>query len=361
VIFTERDSLLEIKLLLLSFGVSTPLENLSRTSGRVSSCNGIWLDLEDRTGKKERVKVSMKSNPPSRYNLVSTGCNDSYKIIVGAGRLDIELPVKVGIPQRIPLDSMFMYELSGMLAVSLWGCELKNENQQCSFCSSAPYTGPKATVTEFKQELDTVLSIVNTRAITVNAGSRVSQTDKGFSQMFPYIEVLRDSGFNEVNVELMPPDTEDNIQLYQQGKDAGITSLQLNMEIWGSRRQELMPYKSRITKQQYLDAIQTATSVFGVGKVSSVLLAGLQNTEELREGAEAIISVGGMPSIEVFRALPGTQMKSYNPQIDYQAVISLAKEVKQQLQKLYGSNVFDSLEGCMRCGGCNFLYGLRDK
>ena len=75
-----------------------------------------------------------------------------------------------------------------------------------------------------------------------------------------------------------PPD--DDIW-FQRMKDAGIDSLGMHLEAVTERvRQRIMPGKAQVSVERYFKAFEAAVPVFGLGQVSTYILAGLGDTPE---------------------------------------------------------------------------------
>ncbi|NQV09243.1 hypothetical protein HQ529_05310 [Candidatus Woesearchaeota archaeon] len=339
----------EIKLELISKGISTDLvENLITT--RTSACNGIFLEF-GLGGKEDNAKVNI--NPLSPYFLIQE--NDKGKIINDKGESIVDY---VNIYSSNIKSDIFSPQLKGVLAVSLWGCQLVNKNQDCGFCAAKEFSGPKYSVQEFEQELKRIDNIEKILAVTINSGSIITRKDRGYNLMAPYVRVIKAKEINEINLELMPPNMneKDLEELLKNVKQDGVSSMQFNMEIFDDdRRKAIMPYKGEISIEQYIKTIEMASQIFGEGKISSVLLVGLDSLSNLRKGAYTIINAGGIPSMEVFRSLKGTKLEKYSAEIEYKQVIKLNKDIKDDLIDKYGRNIFNYFEGCLKCGGCNIL------
>lgn len=75
-----------------------------------------------------------------------------------------------------------------------------------------------------------------------------------------------------------------------------------------------MPGKGQIPLNQYLSALEAATSLWGkTGNVRTLFIAGLERTESLLQGIEAVASRGIVPILSIFRALYGTEMGDIVP------------------------------------------------
>ena len=152
-----------------------------------------------------------------------------------------------------------------------------------------------------------------------------------------------------VCVEMAPPDTNDWLDAL---KDAGCESLMLNLEIWDRDvRVRLMPGKSKITRERYLDALAYAVKIFGVHQVSSQVIIGLEPIENTLEAMAAIADVGAVPLPTVFRPLRNTPLvESPTPRVeDVLRVFSANLEILHT-RKLFADK---TRAGCALCGACS--------
>lgn len=97
-------------------------------------------------------------------------------------------------------------------------------------------------------------------------------------------------------------------------KAIGIHGLAINLEIYGQRRaHEMMPLKARLTRDYYLDFIERAVEVFGLGRIRSLLLVGLEPLEDTLRGVGALAERGCEPVLSPFRPDPATPLRSLRP------------------------------------------------
>ncbi|MFH1589599.1 MAG: hypothetical protein ABIB43_03470 [archaeon] len=329
----------------MSFGVNTNI--MLDTYQRLTSCNGIFLDLES-FGEKGKVKVNV--NPNSPYFLLQN--NEKYFLLDENGTEIVDSVSRQGSQIK---SNIFAPQLEGVVAIGLFNCAIPKE-EKCKFCAAGEYDGLKYSEDIFTQELERIQKVENIKAITVNAGSLITKPDRGYALMSPFIRILKNAKINEINLELMPPDMNSNEleTLLGTAKEDGVTSMQFNLEVWDpKKRKEIMPYKGQISRNVYLNTISKASNIFGPGKISSVLMAGIDSDKELREGAFEVMDAGGIPSIEPFRPLPNTPLEKSNPNINYRNIIQLTGEIISKLQTMYGVDIKKQFEGCLKCSGCN--------
>jgi hypothetical protein len=329
------------KIELIKKGINLKLyrDSFQQTTTRASVCNGIFLKYNGQNYLKTRI------NNKSNYYLINR--NKKLQIIDNTGNLFLE---KVNLIQSEINSKIFTEQLSGIIATNLYGCQLKNENKSCKFCSSDKYSGAKFNTKKFENELERILKKKNISSMTINGGSFPNLRYKGYELMQDYVKIVNKKGIKKINLELMPNQNlkkEEIQEFFKTIKKDGVTSVQVNLEIWDKeKRKKIMPYKGLIPREKYLEYLKEGSSILGEGKLSSVLLIGLNHEKELLEGSLEIIKNKGIPSIEIFRPLPNTELE--NLSINYKI-----KEIEKITKKITKKINFSNLEGCLKCGGCS--------
>lgn len=133
----------------------------------------------------------------------------------------------------------------------------------------------------------------------------------------------------------------------QRLKNCGVAGLSINMEIFDpDRAREVMPSKSRLGSQAYLDFIAQGVEVFGgQGKVRSLLLAGLESIDSTLAGIEALAQRGCDPVISPFRPDPATPLKNH-PAPTSEFLIELYRRAEDIVSR-YGVNLGPRCIPCM--------------
>lgn len=254
------------------------------------------------------------------------------------------------------VGDLINYEFNSVLAVTLFGCELKNNGVGCKFCASKPFDGCNININEFKDALK-IIAKCGDYQLTINAGSLISDRKCSYSLMKPYVQAAKEAGIKKMNLELMPSTDlieNERYNLLEELKEDRITSMQFNIEVWDDKlRKKIMPYKGKIPREVYLDYIKKASEVFGKGKVSSVLMIGIDGVKSLEEAVDEILTAGGIPSVEIFRPLKGTPMENFKPQFTNKEAAYLIIQLNKYIIEKVGCL---PVEGCLKCGGCGNFY-----
>ncbi len=142
---------------------------------------------------------------------------------------------------------------------------------------------------------------------------------------------------------------------YQRMKDAGIDSLGMHLEVIGPElRKTIMPGKSEVSLEEYLQAFKDAVAVFGRGQVSTYILAGLGDSEEtILDTSRQLIEIGVYPFVVPFVPISGTPLED-RPAPSSEFMDSVLRPLADELVKLDLTS--DKVNaGCARCGACSSL------
>lgn len=94
----------------------------------------------------------------------------------------------------------------------------------------------------------------------------------------------------------------------------GIHGLSLNMELFNEDlARRIMRPKARLGRAYWLDFIERAVSIFGPGRVRSLLLVGLEPMADTLRAVEALSERGCDPVLSPFRPDPSTPLRGCEP------------------------------------------------
>lgn len=97
-------------------------------------------------------------------------------------------------------------------------------------------------------------------------------------------------------------------------REAGIAGLSINMEMWNQGlAASVMPGKAKFGRDRWLNLVGEAVGEFGLGRVRSLLLVGIEPLEDTLLGVEALAERGCDPVLSPFRPDPSTPMRSHPP------------------------------------------------
>jgi hypothetical protein len=95
---------------------------------------------------------------------------------------------------------------------------------------------------------------------------------------------------------------------------AGVRGLYINMELYNDEAARLiMPAKHKLGREHVLGFIAKAVERFGLGRVSSLLVAGLEPLEDTLRGVQALAERGCQPVLSPFRPDTATPLRRHAP------------------------------------------------
>lgn len=149
-----------------------------------------------------------------------------------------------------------------------------------------------------------------------------------------------------------PPD--DDIW-FRRMKDAGIDSLGMHLEaVTEPVRARIMPGKAQVNVERYFKAFEAAVPVFGVGQVSTYILAGLGDSkEDILDICARLVRIGVYPFVVPFIPIAGTPLESHPtppPAFMHDILKPLAAMLRDG-----GIRSSDIKAGCGKCGACSAL------
>lgn len=236
--------------------------------------------------------------------------------------------------------------------ISLWPslvCCYDKPGMKCKFCSIE--TTPTQTV------VPAVEVVAGLKALFEKTGDRYSinlggGTHKNPDNMAKYlIEIvkgIREFSATPISLELAPPT---DLDLLAQLKAAGASSLIMNLEVANpALRKEICPGKSSITYEHYYECYRKGIKEFGRGRVSCVLIAGIQPKEDIVAECEKLTDVGVIPTIIPFKAMDNCQLHDRG-NCDRDELLWISMRVSGILARKGLSPQMQ--EGCTKCGGCS--------
>jgi len=227
-------------------------------------------------------------------------------------------------------------------------CVFAVNEEICKFCNFSGSTMRPASPKDVASLVELVTMEVGSN-FDIAIGSGTPNLNDGGARYFLNLasEISKISS-SAISVEMIPFE---DIELLIKLKKNGVRSIISSIEIWDDRtRKNILPGKSKISKEQYLSFWKQALSTLGRGQVSSVLIAGLDSVESTKLGISTLIENGIIPTIIPFRPYDGTLLKDHPP-CPVDTYIELSRFNANSLLK---ENLSPSLQsGCTKCQGCS--------
>lgn len=142
---------------------------------------------------------------------------------------------------------------------------------------------------------------------------------------------------------------------YRRMQAAGVDVLGMHLEVvTPALRDDIMPGKSELGVDVYMQAYADAVDVFGRGQVSTYILAGLGDSQQaIVDCCKQLIDLGVYPFVVPFVPIRGTPMEDH-PAPSAEIMDSLLQQVADLLARsdLHSSEI---KAGCGKCGACSSL------
>jgi hypothetical protein len=220
--------------------------------------------------------------------------------------------------------------------------------QPCQFCTFE-MTKPRPLPPSVFTDMFLRLTEGRRRGLSLAIGPGTPNLrDHGARYIRALLHDLNDHWRGPTSVELVPPnDLADLENLIEDG----VGSVIMSIEIWDDdARQRLCPGKSYVSKEQYIDAWRLVTNSLGHGKVSSVLLVGLESSESTKNGINFMTEMGVVPTLIPFRPYERTPLSTHQV-TDHKEYMEVSRyNITKLKQQRIGPH---NQVGCTACGGCS--------
>ncbi|MBU1397910.1 MAG: MSMEG_0568 family radical SAM protein, partial [Proteobacteria bacterium] len=234
--------------------------------------------------------------------------------------------------------------------------------KKCGFCSTETSLRNKETIARKSPEqlaevakaafdMDGVSHMVLTSGTGDPAGSEITYLADCVRAVKAVVDI-------PVQVQFAPPG---NLDLIDALKDAGADAVGIHVESFDLKvLARIAPAKAEIGMNRYERAWEKAVELFGPGRVSSFLIAGLgESSESIAWGSEFLADLGVYPFVVPLRPLPGSTLENAVPP-DPEKMKRIYDAVAVILQKK-GISTKETLAGCVRCGACSALGAYEKK
>jgi hypothetical protein len=228
-------------------------------------------------------------------------------------------------------------------------CEFVDKGKACLFCSF-----PRDTVQEewkishLSRAVSVALSENERYSIALSEGARAS--DEETTQYFGAAlgEIRRVAPDVDVSIEMIAPR---DLGVIDALIDGGATSLIMNLEFHDEElRRIFCPGKGQVSRDTYVAAWAYGVKRLGKGKVSSVLIAGIEREDLTIEAALTMIDLGVIPTIIPFRPYDNSQLR--NMRVTSPDVLLNIEEVVRF--RLREAGLDPRMQGaCTSCGACS--------
>lgn len=235
--------------------------------------------------------------------------------------------------------------------ISLWPsltCCYDRPGKKCKFCSIEPTaTQTVVPVSEVVNGLKALFALTDRYSVNLGGGT-YKNPDNMARYLAEIVKGMREFTSAPVSIELAPPS---DLSLITQLRNAGASSLIMNLEVANPNlRREICPGKSSISYGHYYDAYRRGVEDFGRGRISCVLIAGIQPKEDIVAECDKLTDVGVIPTVIPFKAMDNCAFCDRD-NCNREELLWISERVSVILARKGLSPAMQ--EGCTKCGGCS--------
>ena len=226
----------------------------------------------------------------------------------------------------------------------------------CQFCAIGESLAAKTTIAEktpaqLAEVAKAAVELDGVRHFVMTTGTPQTE-DRGARVLADAARAVRAAVDLPIQAQSEPPA---DFAWFSRLAAAGVDSLGLHLEAVSDEvRARIIPGKAEVPVAVYFEAFAAAVAVFGRGQVSSYVLAGLGDSEDIiLDACARMIRLGVYPFVVPFVPIAGTPL-AHHPPPEPAFMASLLTEVA----RLLAASDLRSGEikaGCGRCGACSSL------
>jgi bacteriochlorophyllide c C-7(1)-hydroxylase len=343
----DREAMFEVKASLLSRGINYPIDFFEGYHGKAYYENTYGYCITNKNARRENRIPQVLHLPHELVVSVLRREDSPWTLATDGQRIDLhyhgDFVSQVELPDALPFFGKTMSDgtlsddvisVSGAVTPGFFfysDCHYFPKQAPCSFCSlkHARATAGKKLVKTFSEtQMREAAQLIqsewkNIPMFTNTCGT--PETDEGTRKFI--IEPLRhfyDALDPKIPIHMLihPPN---DFRLFHELKDAGVTSIGLNLEIYDRQLfNEICPGKEKFYGyEKWWDALAYAKDVFGEFRAYCGLIWGLEPLESSMEGMAEIMRRGVGLSTNVFHADPGSIFARY-PQPSTEDIMRLS-------------------------------------
>ncbi|EFK96102.1 Radical SAM domain protein [sediment metagenome] len=169
----------------------------------------------------------------------------------------------------------------------IWGCYFT-----CKYCDFNKERYKKIPFVKLKEAIDVALADKNIQPkhLLISGGTPKPE-DRDFLDSI-YEQVTKYLLQKNITTDIMLAPRKEK-DLLKKLKSWGVNSLSINLEIYQEElAKKFNPEKAKISREFYFQFIKDAVMIFGISKVRSILIIGLEPISETLKGVEEIAKLG---------------------------------------------------------------------
>jgi radical SAM protein (TIGR04043 family) len=255
----------------------------------------------------------------------------------------------------IPYWKIALLHLDSIASTVVQKCIYWGTHEQCHFCgielTRGEQTIPVKTPAQLAEVCTAARDYDHAVDVTLTTGS-LNRRDRGAIYISRCAAAIKEACGLPIQVQFEPPD---DLRVLDEVKRAGVDAVGIHCETFDPDvLARVAPGKAVCGVEGYFKTWEAAVDVFGRGSVTTYVLLGMGEREDLiLEGCKRAIAMGVYPFVVPLRPVPGTLMANASPP-DPDYVARVYSEVAAMLADA-GFDHLDAKAGCARCQACSGL------
>jgi radical SAM protein (TIGR04043 family) len=258
--------------------------------------------------------------------------------------------------EGIPYWQIALLHLDSVASTVLQTCAYWGNDDQCAFCGIGVTLANGRTIAK---KTPAMLAEVAVAArdldgavdATLTTGSTATP-DRGALYVGRCGQAVKEASGLPVQVQFEPPS---DLDVIDRVADMGVDSVGIHVESFDPQvLARVAPGKARWGLDAYFTAWERAVAAFGPGQVSTYVILGMGEDEQVTvEGCKRAIDIGVYPFVVPLRPVPGSLMEHLLPP-PKEAVEAVYRQIVPYLA-LRGMSASGVAAGCARCQACSGL------
>ncbi len=254
----------------------------------------------------------------------------------------------------IPYWQIALLHLDSVASTVLQTCAYWGNEDQCRFCGIGVTLAQGRTIAKKTPSMLAEVALAAHQLdgavdATLTTGSTATP-DRGATYVGRCGQAVKEAAGIPVQVQFEPPA---DLDVIDRVADMGIDSVGIHVESFDPAvLARVAPGKARWGIEAYFSAWKRAVAAFGPGQVSTYVILGMGEDEQVTvDGCKRAIDLGVYPFVVPLRPVPGSLMEDCLPP-PKQAVEAVYRQVVPYLARK-GMSSAGVAAGCARCQACS--------
>jgi radical SAM protein (TIGR04043 family) len=254
-----------------------------------------------------------------------------------------------------PYWKIALLHLDSIASTVVQKCIYWGTAEQCGFCgielTRGDQTIPVKTPEQLAEVCTAARDLDGAVDVTLTTGS-LNRRDRGALYISRCAAAIKEASGLPIQVQFEPPD---DLAVLDSVRASGVDAVGIHIETFDPDvLARVAPGKAQCGVEGYFRTWERAVEVFGRGRVTTYVILGMGERQEvIEEGCRRAIELGVYPFVVPLRPVPGSLMEDATPpEPDY--VASVYRSVSAMLSE-HGLSQDETAAGCARCQACSGL------